>query len=189
MAKKLELSGKKFGRLTVVGLSHSVNGKTYWDVACECGEKRTILGASIKSGNTKSCGCLTEPHGKYGSPTHRSWASMKARCLNPNNDFFENYGGRGITVCERWMKFSNFMADMGERPDGTSIERIDNNKGYQSDNCKWATREEQQNNTTRNRYLEFNGNRLTLAQWARKTGIDTSTLQVRLKLNWPIEKC
>ena len=105
---------------------------------------------------------------------------MMARCFDQSNKKYDNYGGRGITVCDQWLQFENFYADMGERPKGLTIERIDNNGHYESGNCRWATWKEQANNTRRNRRITFGGESLTLTEWARRLSISPSTLHGRL---------
>ncbi len=111
--------------------------------------------------------------------TYYSWGSMKTRCTNSNNIKFKSYGGRGITVCDEWMYYENFYKDMGDKPEGTSIDRIDNNKGYYKENCRWATDLVQANNKRNNLYIEHNGESLTIKQWADKLGIKRSTLSMR----------
>lgn len=129
-----------------------------------------------------------QTHGMSGTPTHKSWTSMKSRCLNPNFPCYIDYGARGITVCEKWMSFENFLSDMGIRPDGTTLDRIDNKKGYSPDNCRWATKIEQQRNTSLNRIIEFNGERLTQAEWSERVGIKQSTISYRMRNGWtPLE--
>ncbi|HCF0889868.1 TPA: hypothetical protein NIC54_006679, partial [Pseudomonas aeruginosa] len=112
---------------------------------------------------------------------------MIDRCTNPSNKRYVDYQGRGITVCERWMTFSNFLADMGERPDATSLDRIDNDAGYFKENCRWATALEQMNNTRRNTFVEYLGRRQTVSQWAGQLGIPECTLRSRLNRDWSIE--
>lgn len=117
------------------------------------------------------------------------WLSMKARCYNPLSKPYNNYGGRGITVCERWREsFQNFMEDMGPRPPGMTIERLDNNGIYAPSNCKWATRKEQGVNKRNNRLIEYHGRRLTLSQWASETNISRQTLYRRLLAGWSVEE-
>lgn len=132
---------------------------------CQCGEEVIRLCYNVDHGKTKSCGCYNRElaiermeknkaafsqgnkrHGLFGTPTHTSWSNMIQRCTNPNRWQYPYYGGRGVTVCERWMTFENFYADMGDRPEGLSLDRIDNNKGYEPGNCKWSTRSEQARN-------------------------------------------
>lgn len=123
------------------------------------------------------------------SPTYRSWTGIRTRCLNPNDATYQRYGAKGVTMCERWNKFENFLADMGERPEGKSIDRIDNSKGYEPSNCRWATVQEQSENRAGVRWLEFNGERLTMSGWARKLGFRyPGTIQGRLKNGWTVER-
>ncbi len=154
MRKRIELTGKRFGRLTVLGLGYTHKNKVYWYIKCDCGNIKTTQGNNLKSGSTRSCGCLQREiatrHGMEKSKEYKTWACMKQRCLNVNNKDFKNYGGRGIKICDSWINnFGQFIKDMGLRPEGCSIDRIDNNKGYSSDNCKWSTPKEQANNKKR----------------------------------------
>lgn len=119
--------------------------------------------------------------------TYRSWAQMKARCLDPHSTRYERYGGRGITICERWLVFDNFLAEMGECPEGLSIERRDNNGNYEPGNCYWATDREQNNNNSRTTFLEFRGQRKALSYWAEEFGISLKTLRSRLKAGRTVE--
>lgn len=129
-------------------------------------------------------------HGGYNTPEYKSWAAMYQRCNNPNHEAFSRYGGAGILICERWRKFENFLADMGPRPSlHYSIERENNDLGYFPENCRWATTKEQSNNRRTNRVIEFNGLRLTLAQWADRLGLQGQTIGKRLdRWHWPLER-
>lgn len=190
--------GQRFGRLVVVGYSHRNAGrKLYWHGKCDCGKSHIAQGTNLKNGNIKSCGCLQKEtigslnykHGMRNTTTYVSWERMKQRCLNPNYKWFKDYRGRGITICKEWIdSFENFLSDMGERPAGMSIDRIDNEKGYYKDNCKWSTRLEQNNNKRNNRILTYRGIKRTLNQWARILNISRCTLKSRLHYGWTIKK-
>lgn len=161
--QKYDLTGKKFGRLLVVKAESASNSKRniVWKCLCDCGNETQAVGSELRSGHKRSCGCLhldvlLETHTKHGharagqlSPTYVSWASMHTRCSNENSSNFKHYGWRGISVCERWKSFENFLADMGERPDGMSLDRIDVDGNYEPSNCKWSHQSEQVKNQRR----------------------------------------
>ncbi len=130
---------------------------------------------------------MNSTHGCYGTPTHRSWHSMISRCRYQGMNGYENYGGRGITVCERWLKFENFLADMGERPAGMTLERINRNGNYETANCKWDTMANQRRNSSQNRIISFGGISQCLADWASALRLTPQSLSKRLK-KWPIER-
>lgn len=122
------------------------------------------------------------------SPTYRSWHSMKQRALNPNCAAAKHYSERGIHICKRWLEFENFLADMGERPEGTNLERIDNDKGYSPSNCRWATQVEQMRNRRTNVFIEHEGKRQTVREWSLELGISFTTLRTRMKAGWKTER-
>lgn len=148
-----DLTGLVFGRLCVVERVASAS-RPKWKCVCQCSAIKAVMAVELKSGKTKSCGCYdadrkrldTVKHGRTRTPTYNCWANMKARCENKNRSDFKNYGGRGICVCESWSEFANFLADMGEKPGGLSIDRIDNNGNYEPGNCRWATASQQRRN-------------------------------------------
>lgn len=167
MARALELTGSKFYRLTVLSRAENRGigrgSKARWNCLCDCGNSRTVEASNLITGHTKSCGChksevnseaatkrnTVHGHNKAGkpSPTFNSWNSMKLRCIYPNHVSYKDYGGRGITICDRWaFSFVNFLADMGERPEGMTLDRKDVDGNYDPENCKWATKKEQEAN-------------------------------------------
>lgn len=200
LANTKEYLGKKFGRLTIEKFSHiGERGESFWVAKCECGEVRKFNISNLKRGVTKSCGCyhkdiissLNKGHGLYMANEYKIWSSIKARCLNPNNPGYKNYGGRGIKVCKQWEEdFMNFYNDMGKRPSKKhSIERVDNNKGYNPENCIWATIDAQANNKRTCRLITYKGQTKNLTQWSKKLGISYDALRGRIcKYDWPIEK-
>lgn len=194
-----DLTGQRFGRLTVIAKAEDrPTGCSKWLCQCDCGNTSSVGNNALKSGHTKSCGCLcrelaskaSKTHGLSGSNTYMTWAGMKARCTNPNNTKYKDYGGRGITVCDRWLNsFENFLEDMGECPEGLSLDRQNNNGNYEPENCRWATREEQLNNKRTNRFIEFDGRSQTLAQWSNELGVKRTTISERIdRRRWSIEK-
>lgn len=193
MARKTPVQfGDRFGRLVVIGKGEDrINkaGHTIYraKVACICGNQLSVAIKSLQDGNTKSCGCMRADslrispsnlkHGMVGTPTYRTWRSMKERCLNPRNPVFRYYGARGIAVCERWMKFENFFADMGERPVGMSLDRIDGEGHYEPDNCRWATDLTQAFNQSQTKPVVFHGKVMSFSQAAREIGRVPATLR------------
>ena len=192
----VDITGQVFGRWTVLKRGENQNGTAMWLCKCECGNINTVQGGHLRNGHSKSCGCFKRElaaercttHGMVDSREYSSWKAMKKRCLNPNDIGFKRYGGRGITVCPEWMVFENFYADMGERPEGTSLDRIDNSKGYFSDNCRWSTDKQQCNNRSCSRILEFLGMKRTLAQWAEIADMNYQTLFNRISSGWSVHQ-
>jgi hypothetical protein len=203
MPKMVDLTGQTFARLTVVRLSERRGGKrTMWACTCECGGTATVESQDLRSGNTKSCGCLrsetsrlcgqwTRKHGRTRTPEYRSWRLMKDRCYNPKKDNYERYGGRGIKVCERWRSdFPAFLADMGLKPapEYTLDRWPDKDGDYTPANCRWAKPTQQQNNLRNNVMLTARGKTQTVSQWAREVGLEAGVLHYRVRKGWPAER-
>ena len=198
-----DLTGQKFGRLVVLRfVGKDKWGQSRWSCVCNCGVEKIVRGNSLKSGATKSCGCLQKEKlikrlTKHGhstrttmSKTYSAWHSIIQRCTNANNMGYQDYGGRGITVCKRWMKFENFLEDMGEPPSAKhSIDRIDNDGNYCKSNCRWATSKQNSRNTRRNRLITYDNKTQCIADWADEFNINYNTLYARIfTYNWTIEK-
>ena len=194
MTKFRDLTGQKFGRLTVIERAENSNfGLVRWKCLCECGNTTIVQSGNLIQGNTKSCGCIhLKQGGKSHSRLYHIWNNMKSRCYNPSNKYYKYYGGRGISICDEWK--NNFQvfydwAIANGYSDNLSIDRMDASGNYCPDNCRWATIKEQQSNKRNNRYITYNGKTQTIAQWAKEIGIKTSTLHARLNYqNWDIEK-
>jgi len=203
MSRCKDLTGHRFGLLTVIERAENTSaGRTRWLCRCNCGGVKVAAAADLGKGSTRSCGCLADAvrrkagqkqcHGYSRSSMpgeYKSWENMLARCYTPSHKSYPRYGGRGIEVCQRWRdSFRAFADDMGPRPAGCSIERIDADVGYTPGNCRWATRTEQANNRENNRVLEFQGETLTVAQWALRLGIPQQRIRSRLNRGWPAHK-
>lgn len=201
----------RFGRLTVIGeapriISPSGFSAVAAHVKCDCGVEKVVRGRDLLIGYSNSCGCMqreltavkiaarSRTHGQAGHSNRTSeyiiWSGMKQRCYRPDTESYPNYGGRGITVCERWREsFENFYADMGPRPSPHhTIERIDNDGSYDPANCRWATLREQCNNRRSNRIIKIDGEALTVTEWSRKSGVETHIIFSRLKNGWDERK-
>ncbi len=190
--KPLALHGLRFGRLTVASRMPSVGRKSMWRCRCDCGGSTSVNGADLKSGHTTSCGCrnrevaaaLHTKHGGRETPEYTTWLGMKQRCLDPKNRRWARYGGRGIGICASWASsFETFLADMGPRPVGHSIDRIDNDGDYEPRNCRWATPTEQARNQRTTRMIS-----VPLALLAELAGVDRQCLWRRLRDGWSLEK-
>ena len=193
-----DLTGMTVGRLTVVKRRGTANLRhPRWLCECSCGNTTLVRSQRLVKGNTRSCGCLKAEVAKLTSLTHgqsrtkvfRVWAQMIQRCTNPNDKKYRRYGGRGITIAPEWMDFAVFNRDMGSRPPGTSLERLDNDGPYAAFNCIWGTVEEQSNNRSTNRTFVIGGQKMTIAQIARHIGIQDRTLRERLtRYGWTLER-
>jgi len=198
------MAGRVIGRLTVLGRSAKQPGddRPRWDCRCECGKVVRVGTGDITGRRRLSCGCLRmerviaarKTHGATfgggGTSEYRIWTGMKQRCLNPRNTMYGYYGGRGITVCERWREsFAAFLSDMGHRPSPLhTLERIDNDGPYSPDNCRWATWDEQGRNKRNSRLITFRGRTLTAFAWSREVPIPARTIMNRLAAGWPADR-
>ena len=188
-------TGLIYERLTVVSRApnrSATDTNARWVCRCTCGNTTIAYGQDLQRGRVKSCGCyVREKHTRHGmakTGLYRLWQAMIQRCENPNASNYDRYGGKGITVCERWHDFASFAADMPPRPPGHTLDRIDGNKGYEPGNCRWATYAQQNLNVSRNRYLEHDGKRLTIKEWAMATGLTWQAIDARLRRGWTVER-
>lgn len=199
MSKIINMVGERYERLLVTSRAdNNKSGRAMWNCLCDCGKTKAIIGVTLRNGRSKSCGCIRSEmnterltiHGMAQSPEYSVWVAMIQRCTNPNNKEFENYGDRGISVCERWVNsFSNFIKDMGERPTHRhSIERVDNNTGYSPENCAWATMTEQSKNKRTTIFCTINGVKKPLVDWAREYCIDPGLIRDRKRRGWSDEQ-
>lgn len=199
MPKFIDLTGRKIGRLSVASRSDR-RPRAWWNCKCDCGNECVVSGVFLKESPSPSCGCYaTESYGKHvikhghapsanraQSRTYATWRGMKLRCLNPNHSAFKDYGARGISICDRWMDFNNFLQDMGEKPDGLELDRKDTNGNYCRENCEWVTHSKNCRNMRSNFVLEMDGHRLCLAEWAERYGIEWHTVYQRIKRGWSV---
>lgn len=197
----MDLTGKTFGSWSIIGRGRRTAAHVQlWIARCACGVQREVYKQPLVRGESTSCGCQARArnaaaHTRHGhasgqrTPEYRSWTSMIARCGCPTATDYSDYGGRGITVCDRWRtSFENFLADMGPRPKGTTLDRIDVNGNYEPGNCRWSTAIDQAMHRRDNTILTYDGRSLTLAEWARRTGIQSDTIGRRLERGWSIAR-
>lgn len=186
-------TGKKFGRITVDGLSHKNQYGIYFaDVTCECGNQKKVSYSSLDAGRTRSCGCLHDEgnrktHGKKSHPLYGVWSAIKDRCRNESNKCYAIYGGKGVTLCDEWERFEPFYewAISSGYMQGLSIDRINSDGNYEPDNCRWANAGTQSRNTSRNIYIQIDGEAKTISEWARAKGIPPKRISDRInKLGW-----
>ena len=186
-----DLTGKKYGMLTVLSFSCREKKDNKWLGRCECGKEKEIWARAFKSGSTISCGCHRKKilshktHGLSNTKLYACWHSMIERCFNPNSKAYRNYGGRGISVCDEWTGKDGFMSFYlwsisNGYSVGLSIDRIDNDKEYSPNNCRWATRTEQQNNKRTNKRITYNGETHTYAEWERILGLRRGLIKTRM---------
>lgn len=184
----MDLTGHVYTRLKVLEYA----GKTkavLWKCLCECGREKIVQANNLRSGHTKSCGCLQEElkgkhsitHGKTGSRAYNTWASMRQRCKNPHKEGYKWYGGKGIKVCEEWESFENFYRDMGDPPDKFELDRIDGNKEYSKENCKWVSHEENMSHASNAVLLQYKGKEMPIRRIASITGVEYNALRRRIR--------
>lgn len=201
MPKLLDLTGQHFGYWKVIERFECTEGKrTKWVCECKCGTRKVVDSVTLRNGTSKSCGCMrteillkrVQTHGKRKTRLYRIWARMIQRTTNRNQADYDYYGGRGIAVCKEWREdFATFekWAKENGYAENLTIERKDNNMGYQPDNCRWATRKEQNRNTRRTHYLTYNGQTKPLTDWAEEMSIPRHVLDARInRLGWSVEK-
>lgn len=195
-----DLTGHRFGRLVVECRDGSIRAGAAWSCRCDCGGAVRVVGAKLSNGNTQSCGCLhreitssrqqvnNRSHGMTGSAEYRTWNGIHQRCTNPARPGYRNYGGRGITICDRWLSFENFFADMGPKPKGLSIERDDNDGPYEPGNCRWATAKEQSRNRRVTRFIETPQGPMMFSEACKVAGMTHRALDARLRAGWTVEE-
>ena len=186
-----DIQGRRYGKLTAMSyIGNDKTGRALWRCKCDCGAECILNSHHLISGNTTSCGCKTTKHNMTNTRLFKIWSGIKERCLNSSSKDYENYGGRGIGVCQEWQ--SDFLpfylwAIKNGYQESLTIDRIDNSKGYAPDNCRWATPKVQASNRRTNRRLEYQGKLDTISGWSNATGIGASTIQYRLSREWPID--
>jgi hypothetical protein len=200
MRSLLDLTGQRFGKLTVLAEVPRTNRRERrWQCRCDCGKEQSLNQRSLRTDRVRSCGCLTrealaKSHEKHGHASgyrqtraYSAWAAMLQRCRNPKNPRYSQYGGRGISVCEEWLQFEPFLTDLGEPPEGHSLDRIDNDGNYEPSNVRWSDRISQQNNRRCNHLLTYDGITDTVTGWSRRAGLTAHVIRKRLRLGWSVE--
>lgn len=194
MGKFIDLTGQRFGRLGVIERVQTSRNRTFWKCICDCGNEKIVNGGDLVSGHTRSCGCYklermregSLRHGKSNTRLEHIWANMRSRCYNKKHKYYDNYGSRGIVVCNDWLISDNFYkwAENNGYADNLEIDRIDSNGNYCPENCRWVNKQVQNSNTRRNRYFIKDGKKLTLSECARELGCDETTILGRLSRGW-----
>ena len=209
MGNIIDLTGNRYGRWTVIKIEgRTSSGGSAWLCECDCGTKRVVSGSSLKQGLSNSCGCLGKEHRekaaadaarKHGGKNERLynvWQGIKERCCNKRSKYYSHYGGRGITICEQWLDYAVFREwanangyDPTAPKGACTIDRIDNDKGYYPDNCRWVPSVVQCNNRRNNHMISYNGKTQTISQWSREVGIRKDTLRRRIEIyGWSVER-
>ena len=193
----LDITGVRFGRLVAKEVhSRDKHGRAKWVCICDCGKSKIVSSDNLRRGNQSSCGCLRDEkiaqlnrsHGMSRTPTYIVWAGMIQRCENPSYTGYSYWGGRGIKVCERWKTFENFLADMGEKPKGKSIDRFpDNNGNYEPGNCRWASSTDQNRNRRSTVIVSFQGKEFPLHELTKKYGVAQRVVTQRIRRGWSIQ--
>ena len=191
MTRTLDHTGQVFGRLTAI---RKINGEPKWLCLCVCGTQRVVYAGNLRAGRSMSCGCLcrelagesSRTHGMCNVPEYNAWCHMRSRCNNPSDRVYALYGGRGITVCDRWLNsFENFYADMGPKPGARySIDRMNNDGDYEPNNCQWTTAKNQNRNRRTNKLVQYLGREVCIAEASELSGIQPGTLLKRIRLGW-----
>lgn len=197
-----DLTGQRFGRLIATRYLGKIDKKSRWQCRCDCGTECVKAAQHLALGLIRSCGCLRSEvsaemlrerattHGASRSPQKRAWrrwAGMMSRCYRKTDTAYSRYGGRGITVCERWHDVWNFIADMGDPPESLTLERINNDGPYSPENCRWASYSDQNSNRRSTRKVIRDGRSQSIAQWAREAGLSKSVVYARLERGWPLD--
>jgi hypothetical protein len=185
------LTGLRFGRWIVLNRHGSIGNNSAWNCLCDCGVEKIVNSQALREGHSSSCGCyrkevmssrmrLVKNINISESKTYKSWLKMRSRCNDMNDIGFNNYGGRGIKICKEWDNFLNFLKDMGERPKGTSIDRIDVDGNYEPKNCKWSSKQEQNGNRRNIRFVEIDGEKINMREASRRLNIDYYALRYQM---------
>jgi hypothetical protein len=198
--KPIDLTQQRFGKLLVLTKAPNRRGRTHWHCQCDCGTTCIVSTDGIRTGKTRSCGCLrielaagkiTHGHARRGKHTnsYRTWRSMFERCYDKKSKWYHRYGGRGIEIDPRWFEYEGFYADMGDCPEGMSLERVHNNRNYWVGNCVWATQKQQARNTSTSKLITWQGQTKPVAEWAELQNIPQNTLWQRLfRLKWSVDR-
>lgn len=194
-----ERLGERHGRLVVIAKRGRTEAReTLVECACDCGKTVVVKLKNLRSGNTRSCGCIANEsradiakkhakHNMYNTPEYHTWEGMIQRCTNPNTINWGSYGGRGISICSRWREFDGFYADMGPRPKGTSLDRIDNDGPYSPENCRWATWHAQSRNKRVSTFFTVDGTFAHISEWGDRVGITPNLIRARLRSGWEVK--